>query len=281
MPIEQFGRGRVTIGTPEGYFLGGTYLYFAGPSASAPVDQSQSGSVADKASFNRVAVYGADASWMIGKSFQLTASYTKSDTGGERLEGNSINTDTKSKITKDNDAADAAAKLIFGSFDISGGYRQINPYFGAPGYWLRLGSLYNPVDIKGPYGRAAYKFNNKGGQFFIEGHGYKGTGKAVNNGGLSEDDKINNFRGGFNIGLGSASDVLLGYERTEYDVANGFGGRVKPFEDLINLGLGYKTSNNSNVSVLYQIINYDDKGSGFDTVNGKGGVLATQFQLKF
>jgi hypothetical protein len=280
MAIEQFGGGRVTFGKKEGLYIGGTYLYFSGPSASAPVDSSLAGSDADKASFNRVAVYGGDASLMLGKALQLTGSYTKSDTGGERIEGNSINTDTKSKITSNNDAWDAAAKLIFGSFDLSGGYREIGPYFGAPGYWLRLGSFYNPVDIKGPYGRAAYNFK-KGATLFVEGHGYKGTGKAVDNGGLSTDDKINNIRAGFNLGLGSASDVLLGYETTQYDVASATGGRVKPHEDLIDLGIGYKTSNNSNVRVLYQIINYDDKDSGFDPTNGKGGVLATQFQVKF
>jgi hypothetical protein len=279
MPIEQFGGGRVTIGKPENFFLGGTYLYFSGPSASPPV--AQSGTPADLASFNRVAVYGGDASWLIGKTLQLTGSYTKSDTGGERVEGNFINTDTKKKITKDNDAADAAAKLIFGAFDISGGYRQINPYFGAPGYWLRLGSFYNPVDIKGPYGRASYAINKRGAALFGELHDYKGTGKAVNNGGLSTDDKITNYRAGITSGIGSLSDVLLGYEHTEYNIAGAAGGRVKPFEDLIDLGLGYKTSNNSNVHILYQIINYDDKKSGFDTINGKGGVLATQFQLRF
>jgi len=227
-------------------------------------------------SFNRVQVFGLDGAVAFGGGLDAGAFYTETDTFGDSFN----DLDTSRRRSDDNAALDIFGHFARGAFDISGGYRSIGAYYGAPGYWARIGSITNPVDIEGGYGRIGYKLSNQIG-LLAEVQIYNGTGDAVNNGGLSDDDRINNYRGGIKYALGSTSGIDTGVEVTEFDISNGTGGRVKPSEYLWNLGYGYSFSANSAVKVGYQYIQYFDRGSGFDTAQGAGGVATTQFTVKF
>jgi hypothetical protein len=280
MSVEQLAGVRAQISNKKVGTLGASYIYMSGnptvkPEAVAPGPDS------DMLSFDRVAVYGADFEGHI-YSLGAYASITKSDTGGNRVVNGSVDGDTKKKLDEKNEAWDVGARLGNEKhLALSGGYRQIGPYFAAPGYWGRVGSLVNPVDIKGPYGAVDLKISNS---FSAKatGHFYKGTGDAVNNGGLAEDDKLTSFGGQLKWGLGTTVGVDLGVDYTEYNILNAAGdGRVKPTEIFYNLGFGYMLAPQSTFRVGYQYINYDDKKSGFDTINGKGGVLTSTFSVKF
>jgi hypothetical protein len=290
MSVEQLAGVRATFGTGSFGTIGGTYMVLAGQSSGAPAfgpDGSFQGITDDRANFNRVFVYGADANLNFG-GLGINASYTKTDTGGERLVNRNgvtvIETETETKIDEDNEAYDVALSYSFGNLSLGGGYRYIAPFFGAPGFWGRIGSWTNPVDIQGFYVNAGYALGG-GLRFNAAGQFYEGTGDANGFGGLTEDDTITNVRAGLQYGLTSSSNIDLGIEYTQYEVIDaigaGAGGRGKPEEIFYNIGYGFSFNPNTSFKFLYQIIDYKDKGTGFDTFNGKGGVAAAQFNVKF
>jgi hypothetical protein len=307
MRVEQVAGARVVLGGSRLGTIGATYLALAGQrpgviqgtSTVNPlafgIDPNNpasfgAGSPYDRSNINRVYVYGADINTNIF-GIGINGSYTQSDTAGSRVTGltnngngtftTSFDQDTTSKITDNNEAYEAGASYSIGSLSLAGGYRYVGPYFAAPGAWSRLGTLTNPVDIKGGFAKLGYNLG-RGLGLNAEAQFYQGTGKAEDQGGLTTDDKINNYRGGLKFGLTSASNVDLGVDYTEYKIGQGVNSGAKPREIFYNIGYGYSFSPNSSFKLLYQIADFDDKGTGFDPSGaGKGGVAAAQFQVKF
>jgi len=307
MLVEQVAGARVVLGASKFGTIGATYLALAGQKPGSingtstlnplafGIDPNNpasfgAGSPYDRANINRVYVYGADINANVF-GIGVNGSYTQSDTAGSRVTGvtnngngtftTSFDQDTTSKITDNNEAYEAGASYTTGSLSLAGGYRYVGPYFAAPGAWSRLGTLTNPVDIKGGYAKLGYNLG-RGLGLNAEAQFYQGTGKAEDQGGLTTDDKINNYRGGLKFGLTSASNVDLGVDYTEYKIGQGGFAGSKPREIFYNIGYGYSFSPNSSFKLLYQIVDFDDKGTGFDQSGaGKGGVAAAQFQVKF
>ena len=268
MAVENIAAIRATFGAPRIGTVGASYIALGGEQPG--VDFTTPGTLN---TINRVYVYGADLNTTLGP-VALTASYTQSDS--KLRVGND---DLRNRRTDDNYAYDIAGGLTFGGVDIVGGYRYIKPYFAAPGYWGKLGSWVNPVDIRGPYIRADYAFA-PGLALTGEGHFYEGTGTTGNNGGvigLGGDDGITNFKVGLKYGLTAASAVDLGVEYTTYDLATG----GEPKEIFYNLGFGYSFSPVASLKLLYQLAEFDNDGSAFGAGLGDGAVAAAQFSVKF
>ena len=91
---------------------------------------------------------------------------------------------------------------------------------------------------------------------------------------------MTNYRAGLKYGLTSASAVDLGVEYTRYESPN-FAGDNDPREVFYNIGYGFSFNPNTSLKLLYQVVDFADKGTGFDTGSGRGGVGATQFSVKF
>ena len=263
MAIENLAFVRATFGTGGLGTIGGTYLATSGVTGATP------GGPGD---INRVYVFGGDLNTTLGP-VALNASYTESDSKFRNPSGDLVD-----RRTDDNYAFDIAGGFAFSAIDIVAGYREIKPFFAAPGYWGKLGSYVNPVDIKGPYLKASYAFA-PGLALVGEGHFYEGS--DTNDGGalvgLSDQEGIRNFKVGLKYGLTSASAVDLGAEWTEYDLGSG----SKPREVFYNIGFGFSFNPTTSLKFLYQIADYDDKGTGFDPVSGDGAVAAAQFSVKF
>lgn len=269
MFVEQIGGGRGTVTLFNKLNIGGTYFSTGGTTANTDPQTFQD-------TLSRVDVYGGDASIKIGPVL-LSGEYSKSDSYGQEETGGS----DKKLISKDNQAYDVSGKVSIGVVDLVGGYRDIGPYFAAPGNWGGFGTVVNPVDIKGYYingtARIAKSFSLFGGY-----QDYEGTGKAENNGGLSKDDKFKNITGGGTITFGQAHTLGAKYDQVEYRVRNANNsGRVSPKESYTDIFYGYKFTTSASLKIGYQIVKWDDKGSGFDTVNGDGNVIYTNFGLKF
>ena len=286
MAIDQMAGVRANLGTGKLGSIGATYLVAAGGSpVGAAAVNSLAGAFQNQADFNRVFVYGADINTNVG-GFGIVGSYTKSDTEGEtpnyNVNGNliSVNTGSHRKITKNNDAYDIGATYAKTRYSLNAGYKQVGPYFAAPGFWDKVGAYTNPTDIKGPYVRGQFNITS-GIALEVGGKFYQGTGKAVQNGGLFTGDKITNLKAGLKYGLTSASNVDAGIERTEYKIGEGPGAGLKPTEYFYNIGYGYSFTPAASFKVLYQIADFRDKNSGFDNIDGRGGVAATQFSVKF
>ena len=184
---------------------------------------------------------------------------------------------------------------------LKGGYQYFGPEYSAPGYWGKLGSWTNPTNVRGPVVSAKYALTHKltlnaDAEFYKAAYGSNSDGTAVNSP-LQQNDHVNRYQVGLGYGLSSAYGVDLGYENVQYDLRNetlpGGGTPLtasgRPTETYVNIGLGHTISKNASIKLLYQIVHYDDHGTGFDQVsesngnNGKsdGSVAVGQFQLKF
>lgn len=265
MAVDQIAGARLTFGNSRFGTIGGNFVALSG---LAPLPSA--GGLA--ANFDRVFVYGADLnSTIVGVG--LTASYTKSDTAGPRAAGTG---NIDAKISSDNFAFDVALNYATGGLTIGGGYKEIGPLFGAPGYWGRIGSWTNPVDIAGGYVKGSYAL---GGGYIISAIGqiYEGSDEETR-GSMDTNSGIRNYRVGLQTPAASWGNVDLGVEYTEYELANSGN---KPWERFINLGYGYAFNPNTSFKLLYQLVSYDDKGTRFDSYSGDGGVGAAQFSVKF
>lgn len=226
-------------------------------------------------SYNGVNVYGGEVKTNFGGKFDVSGFYSKAD----------VVYNNSNVLNRNNDAYGASVKFAQSGFDVNAGWRQVNPFFGAPGDWGRIGIWWNPTDIKGFHANVGTNFGGFGVKAGYQ--GYTGTGKVT--GGLSTSDKINALNLDVTYKLSGAYDLSLGYENVEWDLktAGNFTGG-KPRERWYNIGLGMNIAENSRLSFLWQISDYDSKGvAGFNPFTNsasgraKGGLLSTQFTLKF
>ena len=271
MAVEQLGGARATFGVPRYGTIGATFIGLAGAQQTGVPGGFSNPN--NRSNFNRVYVYGVDFSGSVG-GIGVNASGTKSDTA---LNNGDTITDSG------NGQWDVNLAYAFGNFDILGGYREIGTLFGAPGYWGRLGSWTNPTDIKGPYFNVGYRLS-RGLKLEGSGQFYKGFDEefVTGRGGLGEDDTVDNFKVGLKYGLTSVSNVDLGVEYTKYDVLRGnFNGRGEAEEIFYNIGYGYTFNTGTAFKLLYQIVDFNDDGIGFDRINGDGGVASAQLSVKF
>ncbi|MCX6367460.1 MAG: S-layer homology domain-containing protein [Armatimonadetes bacterium] len=267
MNVNQFagGTANFNVNVLTKFNINASYLTFGGA--------AQSATAGAPANFDTVNVMAADVSTRL-LGITLVGKYAKSDT----LIG------SKNVTTKNNEALDVNGQFGRGNFILSGGYRNVGPYFGAPGAWARVGSFQNPTDIKGAYGKASWNPTNR-----IELMGsvqdYQGTGKATGLGGLTTNDKIANIGFGAKWQVTGPSSLEVSTESTTYTRA---GSGLKPRELFTNIGYRFDFNSASTFRLLYQVADYNGKGNsafngssaGTDNIQ-KGGVVAGQFSVKF
>ena len=298
---------RATFGAPEAATLGFTLEQFGlsnsnvggtsalnGVNGLGPNDGlTDPNATGNNAQFNRLTVYGADFNGALPFGLPgvkkggilVDASYTVSQQGfnqGFNNVGNGF------RYSSTDDQIGAA----FGGLSLKGGYQYVGPDFSAPGYWGRVGAWTNPTNVRGPVVSAKFAFTpklslNADYESYKAAYGTNANGSLVNSP-LQQGDHLYRYQVGFNYGLSSAYGVDLGYEDVLYKLNNSNGllaAAGRPHESYVNIGIGHTISNNASIKLLYQIVHYDDKGTGFDptAAGGKedGGVAVGQFQLKF
>jgi len=222
---------------------------------------------------NRIADYGGDAKLKFGM-IKVWGGYSRTD----------VYQNSHTLLTKNNARATGYAGYEGDKWGVSAGYRYIEPYYGAPGYWGRIGNWWNPTDIEGFDGAAHLDLM---ADFMLKGtfEYYTGTGKVA--GGLTKNDKITRFTAGLSHKFGSATTVDLGYEENDWNLVGNTG---KPHERWYNIGAKYDFSDKTSFSVLWQISDYNGQNqAGFALFPGtpaggtvaKGGLITTQFSVKF
>jgi hypothetical protein len=289
---------RATFGAPEAATLGFTLEQFGltnnglnGLGANDGLtDPNATGA---NAQYNRLTVYGADFNGALPFGLPgvkkggllVDASYTVSAQGfnqGFNNVGNGF------RYASTDDQIGAA----FGGLTLKGGYQYVGPDFSAPGYWGRVGTWTNPTNVRGPVVSAKFAFTPKLSlladyESYKAAYGSNANGSLVDSP-LQQGDHLYRYQVGFKYGLSSAYGLDLGYEDVLYELNNSNGTLAaagRPHESYVNIGIGHSISQTASIKLLYQIVHYDDKGTGFDpTANGgkeDGGVAVGQFQLKF
>jgi predicted porin/uncharacterized protein (UPF0335 family) len=278
-PMEQMAGARLEFdairGEETNLTVGATY-YAAGIGAGQNFQFGTLSTTTPAVNIDRMDVFGADIKARFA-GFNIGVEYAQSD----------FLRDTNRVLSKDNWALDANLGYNFGpNLGITAGYREVRPYFAAPGAWGRIGYLYNPSDLRGFYAGVNYtasedlKINLTGA--FLE-----GTGRVAN--GYRTNDELIQVLAGVDYRLSERFTVSLNYEGVFWNL-KGSGGGAKPVWNYFTLGVGYNLGENTALNVLYQIIDTDGKGTpvpfrgGPDTPrNNKNGgaVAATTLSVKF
>ncbi len=289
---------RATFGAPEAATLGFTLEQFGltnnglnGLGANDGLNDPNSNG--GNAQYNRLTVYGADFNGALPFGLPgikkggllIDASYTVSAQGFNEGFNNAGNGFRYS-------STDDQIGATFGGLTLKGGYQYIGPQFSAPGYWGRVGAWTNPTNVRGPVVSAKFAFTPKL-SFLADYESYKAaygqnSDGTLENSPLQQGDHLYHYQVGFNYGLSSAYGLDLGYEDVLYSLNNSAGTLAaagRPHESYVNIGIGHSISTTASIKLLYQIVHYDDKGTGFDPTAGggkeDGGVAVGQFQLKF
>jgi hypothetical protein len=286
--IDQSAGARVTIGNPNDFTLGVTGLLArtTGSSETAALYGTLPGNGTNvdpynSRVYNNVAVYGADFNGTLPfvKKSGLTADgeFANSATGYNSRFGN-VNS------SKGTEAYYAELGYTFGPVNIKGGYKEVYNNFAGPGFWGQLGSYTNPTNVKGGIVHASYAISP---QISLVGDGnfFSGIYNVANQSPLGKNDDLTQYDVGLKYGLSSAYGLDLGYEWVQWNLKNQQGllaNSGKPTESYITFGIGHSFNQNASLKLLYQIIDYSDKNTGFDP-NGDshGGVALTQFSVKF
>lgn len=156
-----------------------------------------------------------------------------------------------------NTATEGTLSRTFGSFSLTGGYRDIDANFNAPGSWERLGTYQNPTDIEGFFGKVSVPVGKLGlsGEY----HNYDwGT------------TEIENVRGNVSLGVGSGS-LLVGAEQNKVKSSN-------TKQNFFNVAYSTSLSSSTTFKLGYQLIDYKNFQS---SLNPKGNVLTGTFNVKF
>ena len=273
-PMEQFAGARLEFdairGEETNLTVGATY-YAAGIGTGQNFQFQQSSVVQN---IDRVDVFGGDIKAKFA-GFNIGVEYAQSDF----LSG------TTRALSTDNWALDANLGYNFSdNLGLVAGYREVRPYFAAPGSWGRVGYLYNPSDLRGFYAGVNYAASqdlkvNLTGAFL------KGTGRVQNNGYQTNDELIQ-VLAGVDYRLSDRWNVSLNYEGVFWKLGT-LQGSPKPVWNYFTLGVGYDLGENAALNVLYQILDTDGKGvggvfSGGPGTNKNGGaVAATTLSVKF
>jgi uncharacterized protein (UPF0335 family)/opacity protein-like surface antigen len=200
-PMEQMAGARLEFdairGEDTNLTVGATY-YAAGIGAGQNFRLRHCG-LPEAANIDRVDVFGADIKAKFA-GFNIGVEYAQSD----------FLRNTNRVLSKDNWALDANLGYNFGpNLGITAGYREVRPYFAAPGAWGRVGYLYNPSDLRGFYAGVNYtasedlKINLSGA--FLE-----GTGRVAS--GYTKNDEVIQVLAGVDYRLSERLNVSLNYE---------------------------------------------------------------------
>jgi hypothetical protein len=156
-----------------------------------------------------------------------------------------------------NTATDVTASRSFGKLDLTGGFRDIDRNFNAPGAWERLGTYQNPTDIEGFYGKASIPVGKLGLSGEVHQYDWGTT-------------EIQNVRGNVSLGLGGGK-LMLGAEQNKVKAGN-----LK--QNFFNIGYGTQLSPSTAFNLGYQLIDYKNFQS---SAAPKGSVLTGTFNVKF
>ena len=218
--------------------------------------------------YSNVVLYGANLTFKNLGRFTLHIEGAKTVTG-TGLDNNGVSTSELSG-NEDNNYYNLVAGYHSGPVTLTGGYLYVDPRYGAPGYWDKLGNWYNPTNIKGPTARVDYRINDginiyAGGEYFT-GARNRGTGTPTP-GYLNISDEIYHGVAGAKYVINKRITLGADYDAVFYSLTGATAGvanptgRIKPIEQYITLHAGLNLTSNTVLKVGYQILSYSSLSS--------------------
>ncbi len=197
-----------------------------------------------------------------------------------------------SSPNNDNNAYTLHLGYASGPIDVKLGFNYIDPNYGAPGDWLKLGSWWNPTDVEGGFLNIKYKLSDNVG-FHIGGDLLEGARNRP--GYITIGDRVNRAQAGVAFKVNHMLTLSADYEGVFYDIAGGNanGTTAKPNEQFVTIGAGLHLSGSTVLQLGYQILAYNSANnqnalvfnnapaaSGLGTTSN-AGVLTTQLSVHF
>ena len=227
-----------------------------------------------------VHTFGLDLNYKLNDAVKLNGGYSQSN----------IYLGSKSVVTRDNFAWHLMANYEAERWGIGLGYREIQPNFGAAGSWGRIGTWWNPTDIKGFHVKGHFDLNDNltitGSGQWVSGLGktyspFKGAAAVT---GLKTSDRVDSYKIDLDYKMDSGWNWMLGAELVDFRPS---GGGDRATQRWYTIGLGYNLSENAMLRLMWQISDADARTSGLwaspVSANGRftGNLITTQLTIKF
>ena len=248
------------------------------------IDFGNSSNLPGLGNFNNVVVYGVNLKLNPVGRFTFSGEAAKSVTQRGTLDADPSNSND------DNNAYVANVGYNTGPVNAIVGYQYIDPRYNAPGYWNKIGNWYNPTNISGPYARITYNFSNAlvG---FLGGDYYTGARNRAFVGGFTKGSDIKRATAGVKYNVNKHINVGATYEGVLYDLSSAVtvSGRTgRPVEQYLTFNAGLNLASNTVLKFAYQILNQQNVGGAFNTVqagttgnDANASVFTTQLAVHF
>ena len=275
-PIDQSMaiRGKIGLGSVT---LGVTYLEggISAPSVGGIDRFATKGARADKV--QRAQVISADLNVPFSENLSMSANFSRSDLlQSDQPDLNRTatigNRETAFPPGSDKNAWDAKLNLGLGRLTLAAGYKRIDPFFGAPGYWGAIGRWKNPTNIQGWNGELSYAFSDS-----VCLTGMTAVYDSPTDPSPGLENLIQHYRAGLRWNLSESNQIELGWEQARVRPA----GAGKTRESYYTIGFGHKISENASWKIAYQLIDYKDGKAGLYGSDYKGGIGVTQVSVRF
>jgi hypothetical protein len=278
-PIDNVGGVHVTADSIRNWKVGLTGVFGRTTNTLGDVTDPAYGGVV-----NTFAIFGADLKGDLPYGITFKGEYALDGTGVDS-HFSSVNS------TTNNSAWNAGLAYDWNSLKLKVAYEDIEAYYAAPGFWQQIGDWTNPTNIRGVKGEIDYSVSPKIG-LKAYGGGYQGVKNVDSYSPLKSDDKVAQAVGEITLKATEKTTFDLGYEWVGWDLSRDTAvvnsttysrNAGKPIETYATIGITHIMSANSSIRLLYQALQYQDKGTNFDDGQGDthGGLFVTQATFKF
>lgn len=218
---------------------------------------------------NRLNVFGAEANLKFN-NVHFYGAYSQSN----------FSENTHNALDDDNTAWSAALGYHGSNWGVKAGYRTVENNFAAAGDWGRIGTWYNPTNVRG--WNVGVHFNPSQ-DFTIWGKGEQLEGdQNIVGAVLGKDDDVTSIKVGLDYKLNNYVNLGLSYENVDWNFS---GVANDPFQRWYTLNVGYNVSTNTSLMFTYMFSDADGKAIFLPGMPGagkfRGGLFGTQLKIKF
>ncbi len=227
---------------------------------------------------NRADVYGGVLSYKLERHLKLKGGYSASDL---RIGDHDL-------TSKDNYSWHGSLAYDSDKWGLEAGYRQIEPQFGAPGDWGRIGIWWNPTDIEGPWAAAHVNLTDKLG-LKVSGEWDSGTNTKFSlptslgggtSTGLANDDTLYDYKAELDYRFCESWSTLFSIDFVNWHFP---GQPNNPYESWYTVGLRDQLSHDAFINFVLQYSSFDGEGivDPYSNPRLAGYLLTTQLTVKF